>query len=136
MSVSVYFSNQIVQVAVGNRGKKGVLKNIYTTVAPEGCIINGIVMDAEVLGNFLKEFWALNNIPKKDVYLVVKSNKIISKNLEIPVLDKKKTYGYITREFSDMQREEGEDTLAYTKLAKDAKKKRVKVKSLISFGKQ
>ena len=127
MSVSVYFSNQIVQVAVGTRGKKGVLKNIYTTVAPEGCIINGIVMDAEVLGNFLKEFWALNNIPKKDVYLVVKSNKIISKNLEIPALDKKKTYGYITREFSDMQREEGEDTLAYTKLAKNAKKKQVKV---------
>ncbi|MCR4846148.1 MAG: hypothetical protein K5865_05355 [Eubacterium sp.] len=127
MSVSVYFSNQIVQVAVGKRGKKGTLQTVYSSVAPEGCIINGIVMDPEVLGNFLNEFWILNNIPKKDVYLVVKSNKIASKNLYIPVLDKKKTFSYITREFSDMQREEEENTIAYTKLKRDNKKKQVEI---------
>ncbi len=127
MSVSVYFSNQIVQVAVGKRGKKGTLQTVYSSVAPEGCIINGIVMDPEVLGNFLNEFWVLNNIPKKDVYLVVKSNKIASKTLDVPILDKKKTFGYITREFSDMQREEEENTIAYTKLSRDAKKKKIKI---------
>ncbi len=127
MSVSVYFSNQIVQVAVGKRGKKGTIQAVYSSVAPEGCIINGIVMDPEVLGNFLNEFWILNNIPKKDVYLVVKSNKIASKNLNVPVLDKKKTFSYITREFSDMQREEEENTIAYTKLKRDNKKKQVEI---------
>ena len=127
MSVSVYFSNQIVQVAVGTRGKKGTLKAVYQSVAPEGCIINGIVMDPEVLGNFLNEFWVLNNIPKKDVYLVVKSNKIASKNLDVPVLNKAKTFEYITREFSDMQREEEENTIAYTKLSQDTKKKKIKI---------
>ena len=43
MSVSIYFSNQIIQIAVGKRGKKGTLQNVYTTLAPEGSIINGII---------------------------------------------------------------------------------------------
>ena len=116
MSVSVYLCNQIIQVAVGTRGSKGTLKKMYTSVAPEGCIINGIIMDSEVFGAFLKDFWEKNNIPKKDVYLIVKSNKIAAKNLEVPVLNTKKTFDFITREFSDMQREEDENTIAYTQL--------------------
>ena len=39
MSVSVYFSNQIIQIAVGTRARKGKLQKVYTTVAPEGSII-------------------------------------------------------------------------------------------------
>ena len=37
-------------------------------MAPEGSIINGIVMDADSLGAHVKQFWQTNNIPKKDVY--------------------------------------------------------------------
>lgn len=123
MSVSVYFSNQIVQIAVGTRGKKGVLKNVYTTMAPEGSIINGIVMDADSLGAHIKNFWQANNLPKKDVYLVVNSNKIAGKNLEVPNMNKKKTLKFIMREFADMQREDEENTLAYTAIGVDRKTK-------------
>ena len=56
MSVSVYFSNQIIQIAVGKRARKGVLKSVFTTLAPEGSIINGIIMDAESLGEHMKSF--------------------------------------------------------------------------------
>ncbi len=123
MSVSVYFSNQIVQIAVGTRGKKGTLKQVYTTIAPEGSIINGIIMDADLLGGHIKGFWEANNIPKKDVYLVVNSNKIAGKKLEVPNLNSKKTIEFITREFADMQREDEENTLAYTPIGIDKKSK-------------
>ncbi len=123
MSVSVYFSNQIVQIAVGSRGKRGSLKSVYTTMAPEGSIINGIVMDAESLQNHMKNFWEANNIPKKDVYLVVNSNKIAGKKLEVPNMNSKKTLSFIMREFADMQRENEENTIAYTNIGIDRKTK-------------
>ena len=117
MSVSVYFSNQIIQIATGRRGAKANLEKVYTTFAPEGSIINGIIMDAEALGNHLKSFWAANNIPKKDVYLVLNSNKIAGKSVEAPFMNQKKTLSYIMRELSDMQREDSENTLAYITLS-------------------
>ena len=121
MSVSVYFSNQIIQFAIGTRGKKGTLKAVYTTLAPEGSIINGIIMDAESLGAHVKSFWEANNFPKKDVYLVLNSNKIAGKSLSVPILNEKKTLGFITREFADMQREDADNTLSYALLGVDRK---------------
>ena len=121
MSVSVYFSNQIIQFAIGTRGKRGSLKAVYTTLAPEGSIINGIIMDAEALGAHVRSFWEANNFPKKDVYLVLNSNKIAGKSLSVPVLNDKKTLGFITREFADMQREDADNTLSYALLGVDRK---------------
>ena len=123
MSVSVYFSNQIIQIAIGKRGAKANLERVYTTFAPEGSIINGIIMDADSLGNHLKSFWATNNLPKQDVYLVLNSNKIAGKNIEAPFLNQKKTLAFIMREFSDMQREDSENTLAYITLGTSNKSK-------------
>ena len=123
MSVSVFFSNQIIQIALGTRAKRGTLKAVYTTMAPEGSIINGIIMDAESLGAHVKSFWEANNFPKKDVYLVVNSNKIAGKNLSVPIMNDKKTLGYIMREFADMQREDADNTLAFTQMGLDRKAK-------------
>ena len=123
MSVSVYFSNQIIQIAVGRRAKKGVLKSVYTTMAPEGSIINGIIMDSESLGEHMKNFWEQNKLPKKDVFLVVNSNKIAGKNLSVPILNDKKTLSFIMREFADMQREDADNTLSFTKIGGNKKAK-------------
>ena len=121
MSVSVYFSNQIVQIAVGKRGKKFSLSNVYTTVAPEGSIINGIIMDADLLLDHMRSFWKANNLPTKDVYLVLNSNKIVGRSLEVPNMNAKKTLAYIMREFSDMQREDEDNVLASTLIGQDKK---------------
>ncbi|MCR5544205.1 MAG: hypothetical protein K6F55_08630 [Eubacterium sp.] len=123
MSVSVYFCNQIIQIAVGTRGKKAKLSNVYTTMAPEGSIINGIIMDYESLATHMNSFWSANNLPKKEVYLVLNSNKIAGKGIEIPKLNEKKTLGFIMREFSDLQREDDENTIAYIDLNSNQKTK-------------
>ena len=123
MSVSVFFSNQIIQIALGTRAKRGTLKAVYTTMAPEGSIINGIIMDADSLGAHVRSFWEANSFPKKDVYLVVNSNKIAGKNLSVPIMNDKKTLGYIMREFADMQREDADNTLAFTQMGLDRKAK-------------
>ena len=127
MSVSVYLSNQLVQVAVGTRGKKPSLTNVYTANAPDGSIINGIIMDQESFIEFLKEFWKEKKIPQKDVYLIVNSSKIADKSLNLPNLSGKKANDFILREFAEMQREEDENTLAYITLGKDAATKTTRI---------
>ncbi len=127
MSVSVYLSNQMVQVAVGTRGKKPSLTNVYTANAPDGSIINGIIMDQESFISFLKQFWAEKKIPQKDIYLIVNSSKIADKNLNLPKLSEKKAAEFIMREFAEMQREEEENTLAYITLGKDPATKTTRI---------
>ena len=123
MSVSIYLSSQIIQVAVGARAKKGALKTVYTAMAPEGSIINGIVMDSDSLGGFLKNFWEEHKLPKNDVYLIVNSNKIAGKNVEVPNLNPKKTRQFVLREFADMQRDGDSNTLAYIPVGFDKETK-------------
>ncbi len=128
LSVSVYLSNQQIQIAVGNRGKKAGLTNVYTALAPEGTIINGIVMNTKNFVEFLKDFWNKNNIPKKDVYLVINSNKIAGKQIDLPKMNTDKAINFIQREFADMGRdEESEQVYGYTSLGVNAKEKMEKV---------
>lgn len=113
MSTVVYFANKQVQVVTGTEGTKKVsLKNGCLAEAPEGSIINGMIMDTELFTDFIKTLWEKENLPKKDVIVVVNSNKFIGKKLEIPVLNDAKTIEYIEREYGDV-RQEGESIYSY-----------------------
>lgn len=114
MITVVYLANQHIQVVTGNPGehKIGVSK-CYEAEAPEGSIINGIVMDVELFTGFIKEFWNANGISHNNVHLVVNSSKFIGKTIEMPALGAGKTYSYITREFADIERD---DTYLYSYL--------------------
>lgn len=110
MRTVVYLSNKQVQVVIGSPGQNKIsVSQIYTGEAPDGSIINGIVMDNELFVGFMKEFWKTYNIPTKDIVFVINSSKFIGKTLEIPVLNEKKTLEYIRREFADLNR--GEDLI-------------------------
>lgn len=58
MQTCVYMSNCRIQAAVGNAKKGSIsVKRLYETLAPEGCIINGVITAEEELAAHLKEFW-------------------------------------------------------------------------------
>lgn len=107
MSTIVYLSNQQVQVVTGSPGKTKLrIEQSCAAEAPEGSIINGIIMDADAFVEFMKEFWAANKLPVKDVILVINSSKFVGKIIEMPVMKMKKAYEFIEREFADMNRRE------------------------------
>lgn len=107
MRTVVYLSNQQIQVVVGTPGQKKIgVSNIYTGDAPDGSIINGIVMDTDLFVGFMKEFWAKNNLPTKDVVCVINSSKFTGKTIELPPMNDQKTLEFIEREFADVSRGE------------------------------
>lgn len=131
MSTVVYLSNQQIQVVTGSPGDRKIsVEHNYEAEAPEGSIINGIVMDTELFVGFMKEFWAMHKLPVKDVILVVNSSKFVGKIIEMPELNMKKTYEFIGREFTDMNRSEN-CLYSYLALGPGAgKMKRVYVESI------
>ena len=87
MSTIVYLSNQQVQVVTGSPGKAKIrIEQSFEAQAPEGSIINGIVMDTEAFAEFMKEFFRMNKLPTKDVTLVVNSSKFVGKTIEMPAM--------------------------------------------------
>lgn len=131
MSTVVYLANKQLQIVVGTEGtKKVTLKNSYLAFAPEGSIINGIIMDTELFTEFIKNLWETEKLPKKDVILVVNSNKFSGKKIEMPSLNDSKTLEFIEREFSDVRRE-GESVYSYIPLSQsDGKMKKYYVESI------
>lgn len=107
MSTVVYLANRQIQVVTGTPGTKKITVNeCYFGEAPDGSIINGMVMDQELFAGFMRDFWAMYNLPTNDVVLVINSSKFVGKNIEMPSMNDKKTLEFIKREFADVTREE------------------------------
>lgn len=125
MSTVVYLANQQIQVITGNPGNKKIaVGRCYTADAPEGSIINGIIMDNELFVGFMKDFWSQNRLPVKDVILVINSSKFIGKTIDMPLMNSKKTEEYINREFSDIR--QGDDYICrYFQIGHDKAKRKM-----------
>lgn len=107
MSTVIYLSNQQIQVVTGKRNAgKITIEQCYTEEAPEGSIINGMIMDAELFVSFMKAFWEKHRLPVKNITLVIGSSKFAGKMIELPKLNTKKTHAFISREFADINRSE------------------------------
>ena len=124
MNTVIYLSNQQIQVVVGSPGeRKIVIEKSYTVDAPEGSIINGMIMEQDLFVEFMKEFWAANKLPTKDVILVLNSSKFVGKTIEMPEMNAKKTHDFIFREFADISRS---DNCLFSYLNLSAQKSKVK----------
>jgi hypothetical protein len=131
MATVVYLANQQVQIVNGTTGTKKIsAQSCITADAPEGSIINGIIMDMESFVEFMRELWTTYKLPTKEVYLVSNSTKFSGKNIEMPRLKDRKTMAYVEREFQDLNRD-GTQVYGYIPLkSKDVKNARLYAESV------
>jgi len=129
MNTVIYLYNGQVQIVTGNAGSKPSLKGYFMTEAPEGSIINGIVMDVEAFVGFLKTTWSERHLSNKDVILVLNSTKFIGRNIEMPKLNDKKATQYIAREYADLGRD-NKSVFGYVQIKQDKNTKKVYAESI------
>ncbi len=123
----LYLSNRYVRVLDGSvKGKRISLKRVAQTFMPEGSIINGVITDEEAFFGHLSEFWTKNNLPAEEVFLVVNTNKITTRLLNIPTLSMKQSLQYLPREFIDLEYAQG-SIYSYWELKKDKASKKTQV---------
>ncbi len=120
MSTIIHISNRQIQiVAAKGSGNGAKPARAYVREAPEGSIINGIVMDPDAFIADMKEFFIQTGVSTKDVTLIIDSSKIAGKRLEIPKLSKPKTLDFIRREMVDMDKENVDEVYSYIELTGD-----------------
>lgn len=101
MSTVIFLSNRDVRAVVGS-GKKGrmTVTRACCAQAPEGSIINGQVIDEEAFDEFLPKFWEENQLPRKDVTLVLGSSQAVTRVLQVPKMSHRRLMEYLPREFA------------------------------------
>lgn len=104
MSEVVFLSNTNIQIAVGSATPGGVkVSKLYSAPLPEGALLNGVVMDKDVLIDAIKTAWQINKLPKSDVTLILNSPQLRANRLDAPIQPDKKTTAFITRETADAE---------------------------------
>lgn len=102
MAVSIYLSNNTVQIACGDAGKRQVrVEKIYSLTIPEGSLLNGVITSEMNLKNDLKQIWEQYQLPRKGVRLVLDSSQIMVRTVQAPKANAKKMLASIAQEFSD-----------------------------------
>ena len=104
MSVHVYISNNKIQVLLGSYVKNRLqVQSVCEEPLEEGCILNGIIMNAFSLQNTITQMWQKYNLPSKGVHLVVNGSSVTVKPMKIPQTAPKNIPGLIRTEFRDME---------------------------------
>ena len=102
MTTSVYLSNNTINAVVGTGGRRIRVKRVCSVEIPEGSLINGIITNETDLSDQLKEFWAQNKLPKKNVALVINSSQFVLKTLTLPKTNDRKIREVLPMEFGDV----------------------------------
>ncbi|MBO5055435.1 MAG: hypothetical protein J6C64_03640 [Lachnospiraceae bacterium] len=106
MAAILYLSNKLVQmVEAKGKGRTVEVQNVWQEEAPEGSIINGIITDEEAFLAWIKEFFAKNKLPRKEIALVVNSSQFTHRVLEFPKVKDAEIKKMIPREFAEQRTE-------------------------------
>ncbi len=104
MAEVVFLSNTNIQIASGSSTVGGVkASKLFSAPLPEGAVLNGVVMDRDMLTQTIKTVWQQNKLPKSEVTLIINSPQLRANRTDAPISSDKKTTDFIRRETADSE---------------------------------
>lgn len=111
---SFYCSPSQIKVTMGDSDNKAIkIDNYAVATIPEGAMINGIIADEEAMINVLASLTSEYVLDKDDSYLVIDSNSIMVKTMDVPPVSENQIVEFIEREFSQYNYEENQAEKIY-----------------------
>lgn len=97
----IYISSQNIQILNGSCDKDDVIRLLSYTSLPiqEGAMINGVITDDTQIKEALEQ---LANEGIHECRLIVDSGQILTKNIAVPLLNRKQLYQFTKDELSDI----------------------------------
>ena len=109
---SIYCSPSQVKTIMGESDGKNIkVDNFATSLIPQGAMINGIITDEDAMINLLSEMNTEYLLAKEDTNLVIDSNSILTKLIDVPPLSEGQILEFVEREFSQYGKEEGAEKI-------------------------
>ncbi len=104
MLTAVYIANDKIQTVTGKGTKKSILvKKCCWESLKEGTAINGIITDENAVKDTLVKMWRENELPDKNITLVVEGRGIHHKLIFAPRLKENRMLEFLKGEFSDIE---------------------------------
>lgn len=111
---SIYCSPTQVKIVMGSAENKSIkVDNYAVALIPEGAMINGIITDEDAMINLLTDLNDQYELDKDDTLLVIESNSILTKTMDVPPVSEHQVLEFVAREFSQYGEEEGEAEKIY-----------------------
>ena len=129
--VTVYLSNQKLQILQGSGGRRPSAERAWTLDAPEKSIINGIVTDEAALQEMLRAFWQKEKLPAKKVQLVISSTQLNCRTTKIPRQNRRAVTAYLAREFAENGAGEN-GILAWDEISRDDARHTLRVEATLT----
>jgi len=117
MNVSVFCSPTHLKLIVGSASSNSIKVDDFAMFSlPDGAMINGIITDEEAMIRFLSEIGSNMGIHKHETFLVIDTNSIRSKVMDVPVVSETKLLDFISRDLGAFSVEETSDVFDYAVL--------------------
>jgi Tfp pilus assembly PilM family ATPase len=111
MANSIYCSPTHLKLIVGEADSKNVRVRDFAQIPlPEGGMINGIITDEKVMTGFMADANERYALSKEGTYLVIHSNSVQMKRMDVPPVAESRVMEFIKREFGQYN-EEGADNV-------------------------
>jgi hypothetical protein len=120
MDVSVYFSANSLHIVVGTATRNGVtLEQFNSEQLPDGVMINGIITAPDALISFLENCNQQWGPFKQNATVIVESNTIRTKRLDLPALRESQMMPYLRSELVSLMEENANDIVDYAEIGTD-----------------
>lgn len=117
MYVTVFCSPTHLKVVIGTGDSRAIKVDDFGMFSlPEGAMINGIITDEETMIRFLSDIGKSMGVFRKETLLVIDTNSIRSKVMDLPVVSEQKILEFVTQELASFSGEETNDVFDYAVL--------------------
>ena len=102
LAVGINLSSYRIYVAeLLKSGKSFIIRKMIRYEAPSNSIIKGEIQDSAIVAGSLKDIWRKNRLSDRKVFIGIANQKVIAKEVKIPVVDDKEISNSINYQIND-----------------------------------
>jgi len=117
MNVSVFCSPTHLKIVIGTADSRWIKVDDFGMFSlPEGAMINGIITDEDAMIRFLAEIGKSMGFYRKEVLLVIDTNSIRSKVMDLPIVSEQKILEFVSQDLKSFTEAETDDVFDYAVL--------------------
>ena len=102
LAIGLNLSSSVINIVeLANKGRNIIVRKVVKAEVPADCIIKGEIQKPDILATNLKEIWRRYRISDRKVYVGIANQKVIAKEVKIPVINDAEIKSSIQYQISD-----------------------------------
>lgn len=117
--LSVKLAEDAIVIVLGNAGKRVVIEDCCKYILPQGTLINDVITDEKQFKTVLEEMKHKYHRYENNIHLLLGSNQIITKIMQVPPMSKHQLLYTVEKELSQYKGEEADLVYDYSVIRRE-----------------